>query len=388
MGPSRRSSALAAAGLLLLAAAAARADAPKLGPPETIAASAPDAGTEVRAVAVAFRADGKVATGVLEAAKDGGESVALRCAGEPPAKGLSGSLALGADERLLLLARAGGDLVSLGFLRDKDRATLGMVGVTKEGKPAGQAFTLGKTQLGECAAAVAGPGDDVTIAYVREWHGHTGLFYGTVHDVRYDGAVAEQRVTPGCRPALALRPDGALLIAYRGEEDGDLRDIFLRVRAKGARVFGDAVRVSPEGWKSPTSPASGPSLLALDEKVALVAYLLPGETPRLFVTRSADGGRSFAAPVAVAAGRRPTLLALAGGKVALVFDAAPTGVALAISRDGGASFEKPVRLDEGKSAASGAAAAAAPDGKSVSVAWVEGEEARARRAILRRAEVE
>jgi hypothetical protein len=134
---------------------------------------------------------------------------------------------------------------------------------------------------------------------------------------------------------------------------------------------------------------AGPALLAPDEHLVLVAYPLPGKPTRIKVARSIDGGATFSPAVEVAPGRRPTLLGVGEGVTALVFDRAEGGVAVALSRDGGASWEPPVRLDEEKKGveASGVAAAAAPGGKSIVVAWIE-REGPARAAVLRRASIE
>jgi hypothetical protein len=66
-------------------------------------------------------------------------------------------------------------------------------------------------------------------------------------------------------------------------------------------------------------------------------------------------------------------LAVLGKTVALAFDGAADGVYLSLCNQDSAEFSKPVRVDSAApgTSASGVAVAAAPDGKSAWISWIE-----------------
>jgi len=125
--------------------------------------------------------------------------------------------------------------------------------------------------------------------------------------------------------AVAMAGDdgaaGALLVYRDRATDAgsgqDIRDIYA-VRFDGER-WSDPVRVHADDWKMPACPVNGPAVAALGE-AAVVAWYTATDAgggdgaPRVRLARSADGGRSFAAPVEVDAG------AAVQGRVAVALD--------------------------------------------------------------------
>lgn len=338
------------------------------------------------AVGLAGAPDGRVAVGVVERLPIGDEIVSWRGVWGAGHSSFPGNkLALGGDERLSVLFRGNGDLVAAAILRGQKEAILGLGGLAKDEKPAGRGFTIGKTQIAECLAAIPGPENEVLVAHTREWKGKSALVVGAAREQQYESGIVDVRVCPCCRPALAMRPDGTALVAYRGEDEKNVRDIFVRRRSSGAPKFGAPSRVSPEGYTATACPMAGPALLALDDRAVVVAYVLPGADPHVKVARSKDGGASFAPPLEVAIGAHPQLAAIGSqGTIALVYEGRAEGIFFAFSTDGGASFEAPIRVDEARpgAAPSGAAMAADPKGTGAYVAWVE-KRGESRAAILR-----
>ncbi|MEM7306210.1 MAG: sialidase family protein [Planctomycetota bacterium] len=115
------------------------------------------------------------------------------------------------------------------------------------------------------------------------------------------------RVCDCCQTALARTADGALVCAYRDRGDDETRDVSI-VRVVDGRAS-EPRAVHQDGWRVAGCPVNGPSLAAAGERVACAWYTeAPGA--RVLLALSADGGRSFGAPVRVdeggAAGRVST----------------------------------------------------------------------------------
>lgn len=125
--------------------------------------------------------------------------------------------------------------------------------------------------------------------------------------------------------AVAMAGDdgaaGALLVyrdrAADADSGQDIRDIHA-VRFDGER-WSAPVRVHADGWKMPACPVNGPAVAASGEDAVVAWYTATDAgggdgAPRVRLARSADGGRSFAAPVEVDAG------AAVQGRVAVALD--------------------------------------------------------------------
>jgi hypothetical protein len=224
-------------------------------------------------------------------------------------------------------------------------------------------------------------------------------------------------------PRLAVAPDGTVLALYITERTVEGRrfpasDLFLARSSDGGRSFGAPVRVPPDAG-FPTGHtfadlAVGPDGAVFvswldgtasdryDREHPAPAHAGPedphhgamqhggGEGPgtTLVVARSADGGRTFAAPVTVAGGTCPccrTALDVGpDGAVRVawrqVWPGGERDAAVATSRDGGRTFGPPVRVHADRWAIDGCphagpAVAADADGR-VHVAWYTGAEGR------------
>lgn len=126
--------------------------------------------------------------------------------------------------------------------------------------------------------------------------------------------VVDGDVCPCCRTSLAIGADGSVYVAWRKVYAGDVRDPVVARLAPGAAAFGAPVRIHADGWVFPGCPHAGPSL-AVDESGRLHVAWYTGKEDRqgLWHAVSADGGRTFGAPVALLTGKwvPPSQVALA-----------------------------------------------------------------------------
>ncbi len=112
-----------------------------------------------------------------------------------------------------------------------------------------------------------------------------------------DGAFGEERVLDSrvcdCCQTAAVRTSEGLLVAYRDRSDTEVRDIAV-------------VRQTPDGWSEPAllheedwkiegCPVNGPALAARNDEVA-AAWFTAAPEPSVYVAFSRDGGASFTAP--------------------------------------------------------------------------------------------
>ena len=133
-------------------------------------------------------------------------------------------------------------------------------------------------------------------------HGAMTLRTATVDDAgRLSGGGTEldARVCDCCQTDAALTSEGPVVV-YRDRDENEIRDIAI-------------VRSSPAGWSAPQSlhrdgwriagcPVNGPAVAASDRRVAVAWFTAP-DVPRVRLAFSGDAGRSFGAPLEVAAGR-------------------------------------------------------------------------------------
>lgn len=110
-------------------------------------------------------------------------------------------------------------------------------------------------------------------------------------------------VCPCCRTSLAVGPDGAVYVAWRKVYPGEVREVVVARSADGGRTFSAPVRVQRDGWVFPGCPHAGPSI-AVDGRGRLFATWYSGKAggQGLYYAVSSDGGRSFGSPVALVTG--------------------------------------------------------------------------------------
>lgn len=103
-----------------------------------------------------------------------------------------------------------------------------------------------------------------------------------------------------CRTAIAMAPDGAVHALWRHVFPGDVRDFQTARSADGAASFTPPARVHEDGWVLHGCPDIGPDIV-VDARGAVHAAWYTGAPGRvgLWYAASADGGQTFATPVAL-----------------------------------------------------------------------------------------
>jgi hypothetical protein len=87
---------------------------------------------------------------------------------------------------------------------------------------------------------------------------------------------------------------------YRNRSEDETRDI-QAVRLEHG-VWTTPVTVHADKWRIDACPVNGPAVAARGEEVAVAWFTAPDQ-PRVRLAFSADGGRSFGPPIAVATGK-------------------------------------------------------------------------------------
>jgi hypothetical protein len=127
-------------------------------------------------------------------------------------------------------------------------------------------------------------------------------------DMLVDSRVCE------CCPTAAARTSRGVIVAYRDRSPREVRDIAVARFENGRWTEGKVVQA--DNWQIPGCPVNGPALAASGARVALAWFGAPENSARVQVAFSSDGGMTF-------------------GKAVRVDDGVPLGrVALAMLEDG------------------------------------------------------
>ena len=97
-----------------------------------------------------------------------------------------------------------------------------------------------------------------------------------------------------CCATSAVTEEAETLIAYRDRSAEELRNIAL-VRSDGG-AWTEPAAAHEDGWTLAGCPVNGPALSSLGARVALAWFTAPEASARVLVEWSRDGGRTFARP--------------------------------------------------------------------------------------------
>jgi hypothetical protein len=130
-----------------------------------------------------------------------------------------------------------------------------------------------------------------------------------------------------CKTALAVDAGGRLFAAWRHVYAGNMRDIAFTVSADGGRTFAAPVRVSEDEWQLEGCPDDGPALSVDERGMAHVVWPTRirekgAQTIGLFHAMTSDGRRFTSRQRLETAGvpHHPQLVASGDGTVAVVWD--------------------------------------------------------------------
>lgn len=188
---------------------------------------------------------------------------------------------------------------------------------------------------------------------------------------------------PCCRTSVALSPDGSMYLAWRGLDDGDVRDVAVARSDDLGETWSRPVEPRDDGWVFPACPHAGPSLAVDESGVVHVAWWTGKEGEAgVYYARSSDRGQTWQAlPIGVGERSMPShvQLAVEGPDVFVAWDDGRgrlPAVSLRRSIDGGTLFG-PVRVLSAPGVAAGYPVLAL-SADSVRVAWSQ----KAERAFL------
>lgn len=137
--------------------------------------------------------------------------------------------------------------------------------------------------------------------------------------VATDGAVGREtvldpRTCDCCQTSVAEIP-GGLVVAYRGRTAGEIRDIQVVRRVAGA--WENPTLVHADGWHIPACPVNGPEIVAAGSDVRVAWFTAAVDSGRVYLARSSDAGATFEPPIRIDDGRpigRVGTLALSGAR--------------------------------------------------------------------------
>jgi hypothetical protein len=106
--------------------------------------------------------------------------------------------------------------------------------------------------------------------------------------------LVDDRVCDCCPMSVATTPDGPM-VAYRDRSDAEVRDIAVSRLVNGA--WTSPRTVHDDRWEIDACPLNGPAISARGRTVAIAWFTAAGDQGRAFVAFSRDAGATFSAPI-------------------------------------------------------------------------------------------
>ena len=110
-------------------------------------------------------------------------------------------------------------------------------------------------------------------------------------------SVVDPRVCDCCQTSMAMMPRGPLVV-YRGRSANEIRDIAMAAPVADAH----GALIHEDGWHLTGCPVNGPRIEARGAHAAVAWYTAADGKPAVNLAFSRDGGATFGAPIRVDAG--------------------------------------------------------------------------------------
>lgn len=140
--------------------------------------------------------------------------------------------------------------------------------------------------------------------------GKPQMLYSRIVGADAPDRLVDASVCDCCQTALTAFPDGSALLAYRGRNENEVRDI--RVTRFRDATWDQPRPLHNDGWKIPGCPVNGPQLASDGGRVAAAWFTAAGDDARVLASYSPDAGARFLRPLRLdhlkPAGRVDTLL--------------------------------------------------------------------------------
>jgi len=166
--------------------------------------------------------------------------------------------------------------------------------------------------------------------------------------LKKDGTLAKDETLDGracdCCPTSMVLVDGRPVVAYRDRSDAEVRDISIMRRT--TQGWSKPTAVHADNWTIKGCPVNGPALAARGADVVIAWFTGANDDPRVNVAFSRDGGANFGNPIRVDTGK-PTGrvgVAFTGDDVVVTWLADGALNARRVSTKG--ALRTPVRLGE------------------------------------------
>jgi hypothetical protein len=109
----------------------------------------------------------------------------------------------------------------------------------------------------------------------------------------------DPRICDCCQTSAAMTSQGPIVV-YRDRSANEIRDIYFTRRVNGRWTRG--FPVSNDNWRIDGCPVNGPAIAASGNRVVVAWFTAPADKPRVNVAFSRDAGATFGKPVRVDSG--------------------------------------------------------------------------------------
>lgn len=113
-----------------------------------------------------------------------------------------------------------------------------------------------------------------------------------------NSTVIDSTVCDCCQTDLAKTDEGYVAV-YRGRTADEIRDIKIARYDTKSGAWSEPISVHDDNWEIMACPVNGPRVEAKGSQVVVVWFTAEGDNPRVLMTRSSDGGRTFGEPVRI-----------------------------------------------------------------------------------------
>jgi hypothetical protein len=209
-----------------------------------------------------------------------------------------------------------------------------------------------------------------------EEEGDMALLYTTIAP---NGTVApevqiDNRACECCKTSMASTTPGGLIAVYRDRSDKEVRDIAVTRFANGK--WTPPQIISNDGWEIDGCPINGPAISSNGKNVAIAWFTAPDDKPQVYAVLSSDGGATFGKKIRIDEGKPQGRVDIAsranGGAVVSWVERGAKGNELRIREiAANATAAAPVNASGTSGVGSGAFPRMVRSGEDIVVAWTD-----------------